>query len=75
MKKKALTERAEKQYRQKLASLLGLVARVQIMADQAMELADMLEDDEESDTFRVLNNFSCVCEETLETVYNKLKDR
>lgn len=33
------TERAKKQYRLKVASLLGSVTHAQVLADQALELA------------------------------------
>ncbi len=73
-----LAERAEKQYRLKVASLLGSVTHTQVLADQALEQADFFMDDhemEESDIIRTLENFSCVCEETLEVLFNEYRNK
>ena len=72
------TERAEKQYRLKVASLLGSVTHTQVLADQALEQAGFFMDDqelEESDVIRALENFSCVCEETLEVLFNEYRNK
>lgn len=69
-------ERAEKQFRQKIASLIGIVVHAQTVADQAREQAGLFmgsQELEDSDTCRVLENLSCVCEETLEILYNEHK--
>lgn len=69
-------ERAEKQYRLKIASLIGIVTHAQTVADQARELAAQFMDDrelEDSDTCRVLENLSCSCEEALEVLYNEYR--
>lgn len=73
-----LAERAEKQYRLKVASLLGSVTHTQVLADQALEQAGLFMDDrdlEESDVGRALENFSCVCEETLEVLFNEYRNK
>lgn len=73
-----LAERAEKQYRLKVASLLGSVTHTQVLADQALEQAGLFMDDrdlEESDVVRALENFSCVCEETLEVLFNEYRNK
>ena len=73
-----LAERAEKQYRLKVASLLGSVTHTQVLADQALEQADFFMDDhemEESDIIRTLENFSCVCEETSEVLFNEYRNK
>ena len=78
MTNKNSSERAEKQYRLKVASLLGSVTHAQVLADQAQELAGLFMEDrdlEESDVIRALENFSCVCEETLEVLFNEYKNR
>lgn len=69
-------ERAEKQYRLKIASLLGSVTHAQVLADQALEQAGFFMDEremEESDIIRTLENFSCVCDETLEDLFNEYR--
>lgn len=73
-----LAERAEKQYRLKVASLLGSVTHTQVLADQALEQAGFFMDDqelEESDVIRTLENISCVCEETLEVLFNEYRNK
>lgn len=59
---------AENLFRHKLRTMIGSVAHTQNVADQAMELAGqfMTEDAQgNSDTYRILENVSCVCEEAL----------
>lgn len=71
-------ERAEKQYRLKIASLLGSVTHTQVLADTALEQAGLFMDDqelEESDVIRALENFSCVCEEVLEVLFNEYRNK
>lgn len=71
-----LAERAEKQYRLKIASLIGSVTYVQVLADQALEQAGFFMDEremEESDIIRSLENFSCVCDEVLEDLLNEYR--
>ena len=70
------TERAERQYRLKIASLLGSVTHTQVRAEQALEQASLFMDDldlEESDVIRTLENFSCVCDETLAVLFNEYR--
>jgi U3 small nucleolar RNA-associated protein 14 len=69
-------KRQEGQFKQKLRTLIGCVTHTQNIADQAMELAKSLMTDEEqndSDTLRVIENLSCVCEEALEMLYEELR--
>lgn len=71
-------ERAEKQYRLKIASLIGIVTHAQTVADQALEQAALFMDERElegSDTCRVLENLSCSCEEALEVLYNEYRNK
>lgn len=78
MKKQNSAERAGKQYRLKIASLLGSVTHAQVLADTALEQAGFFMDDrelEESDVIRALENFSCVCDETLEVLFNEYKNK
>lgn len=68
--------RAEKQYRQKLAGLIGSVARTQNIADQALALAkDIMTEAEQvdSDACRVIENVSCACEEALPVLCEELQ--
>ena len=76
MRKKELTERAEKQYRQKIAILIGIVTHTQTVSDQAREQAALFMDDrelEDSDACRVLENLSCSCEEALDVLYSEYR--
>ena len=65
-----------KQFRQKLSMLLSVTAHAKNIADQVMDLADefMLEDEKaSSDVLRVVENLSCVCEETLGMLVEEMK--
>lgn len=68
--------RQEEQFKQKLRTLIGCVTHTQNIADQAMALARVLmtvAEQNDSDTLRVIENLSCVCEEALEVLYEELK--
>lgn len=69
-------ERAEKQFRQKIASLIGTVTHTQVLAEQALEQAGLFmeaREMEESDTLRSLENLVCVCDETTSALYNEFR--
>ena len=71
-----LKKKAEKQFRQKVRTLIGSVTHTQNIADQAMEVARsyMTETEwEDSDACRVIENLSCVCEEALQTLCEELQ--
>lgn len=56
--------RAERQFKQKLRTMISSAAHTQNIADQAMDLAGqfMTEDAiSNSDAYRVIENVSCVC--------------
>ncbi len=68
--------RQEKQFKQKLRTLIGCVTHTQNIADQAMTLGRSLmtvAEQDDSDALRVIENLSCVCEELLEVIYGELK--
>lgn len=68
--------RQEEQFKQKLRTLIGCVTHTQNIADQAMALGRSLmavAEQNDSDTLRVIENLSCVCEEALEVLYEELK--
>lgn len=66
----------KKQFRQKLSMLLSVTAHTKNIADQVMDLTDefMPEDEKvSSDVIRVVENLSCVCEETLGMLVEEMK--
>lgn len=68
--------RAERQFKQKLRTMISSAAHAQNIADQAMELAGqfMTEDAiSSSDAYRVLENVSCVCEEAMQVLCEELQ--
>ncbi len=69
-------ERAERQFKQKLRTMISSAAHTQNIADQAMDLAGqfMTEDAiSNSDAYRVIENVSCVCEEAMQVLIEELK--
>ena len=65
-----------KQFKQKLSMLLSVVAHTKNITDQVMDLTDDImsnSDKEASDMLRVVENLSCVCEETLGVLVEELK--
>lgn len=55
---------AESLFKQKLRTMIGSAAHTQNIADQTMELAGQFMTEDEisnSDTYRVIENVSCVC--------------
>ncbi len=66
----------EARIKQKLRTLIGNVTHMQNVADQTLELIkSILTEDErnDSDTCRVGENLSCVCEEALQVLCKELK--
>ncbi len=66
----------EARIKQKLRTLIGNVTYMQNVADQTLELIkSILTEDErnDSDTCRVVENLSCVCEEALQVLCEELK--
>lgn len=76
MRKQQSMETAKKQLRQKFRYLAASVLRLQMATDQAMEQAQSTmsaEEIETCDAYRVMENLSCVCEETLEVLNEEIK--
>lgn len=68
--------RQEKQFKQKLRTLIGCVTHTQNIADQAMTLGRSLmtvAEQDDSDALRVIENLSCVCEEALQVLCEELQ--
>lgn len=66
----------EARIKQKLRALIGNVTHMQNVADQTLELikSTLTEDERnDSDTCRVIENLSCVCEEALQVLCEELK--
>lgn len=71
-----MKEKQKEQFKQKLRTLIGCVTHTQNIADQTMALGRSLmavAEQNDSDTLRVIENLSCVCEEALEVLYGELK--
>lgn len=69
-------KKQEAQFKNKLRTMIGCVTHMQVVADQAMEMAGRFMTEEEaddSDTLRVIENLSCVCEEALQVFYEELQ--
>lgn len=76
MAKKFNQGRAERQFKQKLRTMISSAAHTQNIADQAMDLAGqfMTEDAiSNSDAYRVIENVSCACEEAMQVLIEELK--
>lgn len=67
--------RAERQFKQKLRTMISSAAHTQNIADQAMDLAGQFTENaiSNSDAYRVLENVSCVCEEAMQVLIEELK--
>lgn len=68
--------KTEARIKQKLRMLIGNVTHMQNIADQTLDLLkiSMTEDEQnESDTCRIIENLSCVCEEALQVLCEELK--
>lgn len=66
----------EARIRQKLRALIGNVTHMQNIADQILDLIKSTMTEEErndSDTCRVVENLSCMCEEALQVLCEELK--
>lgn len=68
-------KKQEAQFKNKLRTMIGCVTHMQVVADQAMEMAGrfMTEEADNSDALRVIENLSCVCEEALQVFYEELQ--
>lgn len=77
MAKKFNQGRAERQFKQKLRTMISSAAHTQNIADQAMDLAGQFMTTEDaisnSDAYRVIENVSCVCEEAMQVLIEELK--
>ena len=75
MAKKLDTEKVKEQWRQKLKSLVGCVTHTQVVADQAIGIANRFmkyHEMDDSDAVRVVENLSCVCEEAMHVICAEL---
>ena len=75
MAKKLDTEKVKEQWRQKLTSLVGCVAHTQVVADQAIGIANRFmkyDEMDDSDAVRVVENLSCMCEEAMQVICAEL---
>ena len=71
-----MKEKQKEQFKQKLRTLIGCVTHTQNIADQATALGRSLmavAEQNDSDTLRVIENLSFVCEEALEVLCGELK--
>lgn len=69
-------KKQEAQFKNKLRTMIGCVTHMQVVADQAMEMAGRFmtaEEADNSDALRVIENLSCVCEEALQVFYEELQ--
>lgn len=69
-------KKQDAQFKNKLRTMIGCVTHMQVVADQAMEMAGRFmtaEEADESDVLRVIENLSCVCEEALQVLYEELQ--
>lgn len=69
-------KKQDAQFKNKLRTMIGCVTHMQVVADQAMEMARLFmtaEEADESDVLRVIENLSCVCEEALQVLYEELQ--
>ena len=67
--------RAERQFKQKLRTMISSAAHTQNIADQAMDLAGQFMTKDaisNSDAYRVLENVTCVCEDALRVLCNAI---
>lgn len=75
MAKKLDTEKVKEQWRQKLTSLVGCVTHTQVVADQAIGIANRFmkyHEMDDSDAVRVVENLSCMCEEAMQVICAEL---
>lgn len=67
---------AESLFKQKLRTMIGSAAHTQNITDQTMQLAGQFMTEDEisnSDTYRVIENVSCVCEEAMQVLVEELQ--
>ena len=75
MAKKLDTGKMKEQWRQKLMALVGCVTHTQVVADQAIGIANKFmryDEMDGSDAVRAVENLSCVCEEAMQVICAEL---
>lgn len=75
MAKKQDMEKQKEQWRQKLTSLVGCVTHTQVVADQAIGIANKFmrcDEMDGSDAVRVVEYLSCACEEAMQVICAEL---
>lgn len=75
MAKKLDTGKMKELWRQKLMTLVGCVTHAQVVADQAIGLANRFmkyDEMDDSDAVRTVENLSCMCEEALQVICAEL---
>ena len=75
MAKKLDTGKIKEQWRHKLMTLVGCVMHTQVVADQAIGLANRFmkyDEMDDSDAVRTVENLSCVCEEAMQVICKEL---
>lgn len=75
MAKRQDNEKLREQWRHKLMTLVGCVTHAQVVADQAIGLANRFmkyDEMDDSDAVRTVENLSCMCEEVLQVICAEL---
>lgn len=75
MAKKQDTEKQKELWRHKLMTLMGCVTHAQVVADQAIGIANKFmryDEMDGSDAVHVVENLSCACEEAMQVICKEL---
>lgn len=75
MAKRQDNEKLREQWRHKLMTLVRCVTHTQVVADQAIGLANRFmkyDEMDDSDAVRTVENLSCMCEEALQVICAEL---
>ena len=75
MAKKQDSEKLKELWRHKLMTLMGCVTHTQVVADQAIGIANKsmkYDEMDDSDAVRVVENLSCACEEAMQVICAEL---
>ena len=75
MAKKQDSEKLKELWRHKLMTLMGCVTHTQVVADQAIGIANKsmkYDEMDDSDAVRVVENLSCMCEEAMQVICAEL---
>lgn len=75
MAKRQDNEKLREQWCHKLMTLVGCVTHTQVVADQAIGLANRFmkyDEMDDSDAVRTVENLSCVCEEAMQVICKEL---